>query len=333
MVHVERVEEQLAAMERMEVDNIPHGAIFPIKLIGKHLSGKGLIINAGCGSEISADLQNLNYGFWNLDINPAAVDWLKLQGVEALRGDATRLGFPDHDITVGLVSVEQVDGVLAQGLLCNLVGTQANDFFQVAEIYLKPEGFLFVADILQPAESIDFLKERLSLEKAEELVRKWERRYKINEELGLPYGTFVVAKPGLNKTQEWGDRDQLEALEKSDDFERYARHFTRAEIRVLADAVGLSKVDYEPAIFRSRNNEPLLGCLYVFQKPDCHQYLPDCVGLTRKQKQQKEQAHTLWRWEDQEDKDFWDLWAERLRENFEKAGVNWQEIFSQLQEI
>lgn len=250
------VETQRVALARMEVKDIPRGATFPLKLIDRFLLQSGIIIDAGCGTGENIRLNNAGYSVIGLDINQAALIEAKSRGMVAFESDLTQVGFP----------VELADAVLAEGLLSNFVEDQVGRFFKVAEFYLSPEGYLLIADILQPTEDAGFLKERLSPVEAHKWLTEWEKRYRANEALGLPYGTFVVAKPGPNKVQEWGSSEQLQALIASPDFERYARHHTREEIRALATTVGLEERHFDSTIFYSRTNEPLLGCLCAFQK-------------------------------------------------------------------
>lgn len=259
------VETQRVSLARMEVKDIPRGATFPLKLIDRFLLQSGIIIDAGCGTGENIRLNNAGYSVIGLDINQAALIEAKSRGMVAFESDLTQVGFPDYFYS-SLVFVELADAVLAEGLLSNFVEDQPDRFFKVAEFYLSPEGYLLIADILQPTEDAGFLKERLSPVEAHKWLTEWEKRYRANEALGLPYGTFVVAKPGPNKVQEWGSSEQLQALIASPDFERYARHYTREEIRASATAVGLEERHFDSTIFYSRTNEPLLGCLCAFQK-------------------------------------------------------------------
>lgn len=335
MVHVELAEIQRDAWrQRIELEDYPRGVNFPPELIGRFLQ-RGLILDVGCGPGKNVVLESV-FGIMGLDINEAAVVEAKSRGLPAFLGDATRVGFSDWRHS-SLISIEQYDGILAEGLLCNLVGDQPGDFFDVVQIQLAPEGYLFVADFLKPTEETEFLREQLSLKQADEEIAAWKERYQNNiKALDLQHGTFVVAESGLNKALEWGGPEELRALARDPrSFERFARHYTLEEIRDLALATGLEEKHYEPTMFYSaRTGKPLLGCLFVFQKSPEYQFHPWWKGKTRDQRAgDSVRRDRLGAFKLNEPGAFFKTWARQLRENIEKAGVDWETLFPQLQEF
>ena len=323
------IETQRNALVRMRAEEIPRGATIPLELIKKSLySSLGFIIDAGCGVGKSVSLGKEGYAVVGLDLNQAAISEAKSKGMEAFESDVTMIGIPG-DPYRSLILVERASGVLAEGLLCNLVETQPERFFQVTDFYLTPEGYLFIADILQPSEDIDFLRERLSEEKADALVENWKRRYRANEESGLPYGTFVVAKLGLDKGQEWGEVGQLQILMDSANFERYARHYTRAEIRTLASEVDLKEKYFTPTIFYSRTGEPLLGFLAAYQKTERYRYHPLYKGMTFREKAFAGELSNEERRMMEGGPECLRIWARKLGENL----AVWEDIFPSLKDL
>ncbi|MFH0864500.1 MAG: methyltransferase domain-containing protein [Candidatus Gottesmanbacteria bacterium] len=280
--------EQQEALSKMESGQIYHGTSFPLELIMKFLPpNKGkIILDAGCGIKLDvSEFRQAGYGIAGVDINEEAIQKTKQgEAMNAFVGDVTKRKMSPIEAINQFQGMELCDGVLAEGLLCNLIGSQPEEFFKTVDYHLAPDGFLFIADILQPTEEQKFISSILGREKARTLVEVWDKRYKINVEMGLDYGTFIVAKPGLNKKLEWETAGDLQNLLVSEDFERYSRHSTKEYIRRLSRLVKFKEKFFKPAIFHSRNGEPLLGCLVVFQKGDRYRYLGRLgrwIGKTR----------------------------------------------------
>lgn len=292
---VSLLERQTDVLDRIRIENIPHGTEFPLRLIKKflppyysgHIQG---ILNLGCG--VVNDVwrfRNAGYGMMGLDLNTEAVKASKNFGITALRRDVTKMGYMyekpetgEEHVINSMWGMEFWDSVLAEGLLCNLTSEQLTDLFINVDWYLRGGGKFFIADILRPDQDIDYLRYRLGKDSARELISKWKRRYSENEQLGLPYGTFTVAKPGMHKTKEWGSGRTLRDLSRSPDFERCARHNTLKEIRQLARNSDFEELLYKPTIFYSRTGEPLLGGLFAFHKP-VYVFNPSKYGWTYEQ--------------------------------------------------
>lgn len=325
------IESQQAALRKVEPWNIPSGAKLPERILRKICPPAGTwLLDAGCGgSGKNTTLQN-EFTVVGFDINPHAVEAAKANGLRnAYEADVTKIDFPDRIQTV-LPLIERFGGVLAEGLLCNLVGDQPERFFQVANFFLAPSGRLYIADILQPGESPWVTREILTENEFHKLRLQWEERYKANMQIGLARGTFVVAKQGEHKEREWGGPDELRQLVDSPDFERYARHYTVSEIYRLALANGFFEKYYYPAIFYSRTRQPLVGGIFVFEKYGRYKYSPGYAGMTREERLNaidfRDREGALKR---ADPNSFHDWWISELKKNL----PNWPDIFPRLSEL
>ncbi len=280
------VETQAKALRQMDANSIPQGATFPIELIAKYdLSHNGItlisdtIIDAGCGMGKSKRLLDQGFNAIGIDINTEAVAGANAKGLRSFEHDVTKIGFTEHPAGA-IIGVEGYGAFLAEGLFCNLIGTQPEKFLKVVDYYLAPGGKIFVADMLQPQEEEEYLKNVAHLGETEyqKLVYLWNRRYSINEKIGLPRGTFVVVRPGEYKKFEWGDEETVAKLKASSHFERFARHYTKEEIKSLFFKIGYEQKEFIPTVFYSRTNDPLLGFFLVYQKPEKYRYHPFFYG-------------------------------------------------------
>lgn len=174
--------------------------------------------------------------------------------------------------TLAGVSIEPMlhkfyGGVIMQGLLCNMIGNQWKKALHRSHEALVDHGFFFVSDVLRADQYNPELEARLGARGYRTWVSDWMYRYWANSEaLDLPFGTFVVAKPGPNKDYEWGTVEEIRQLSRSEHLERYARHFTVAELSDEMEYLGMKEKIIRREIWRSRTGLPLSGFVGIWQK-------------------------------------------------------------------
>lgn len=325
---------QHEALRKIEPWNIPSGTKLPEDLIRKICPPNGAwLLDAGCGgSAKNASLQD-EYAVVGFDINPLAVKAAKANGLQfTYEADLTKIDFPGR-LNLVYTYIESFGGVLAEGLLCNLVDDQPERFFKVANFFLKPGGRLYIADILQPDEAPITTINMITAREFEKLKLQWKQRYTANTQIGLPYGTFVVAKPGENKKRERGGPDELKQLVNSPDFERFARHYSVSEIYRLAVQEGFFENYFYPAVFYSREYKPLIGGIFVFEKYHQYLYTPGLADIITAERgtPEFEQAQTEFRKNSLGGASEW--WRWQLQQNMERHMKNWREIFPDLSEL
>lgn len=251
-------------------DTIPHGAIVPIPTIKKHMHD-GVIVELGAGRGASADTITAAGLTWmGVEINNEAVLETRKNGHVAFPGDARN--FWKSSLNLAALSlIETANGVLLQGLLANIVQNRdIRSVIRTADIFLRPGGYLFVAEPIRFDQANfsdeDEIHAGFSLKQWRE---RWKMRYAINEAAGLPRGVFVVAKPGPEKNLlDWPQSvDDVRALINSDQMERFARHINEGAVVAFARRQHLALIDKpKHALMFSRNEEPLPGVVFVFQK-------------------------------------------------------------------
>lgn len=273
---------QRSLLEQVDHREISRGATVPNFLILEYLEEfeDPLVLGAGCGIGDKEDsLWSLGKGeirVVGVDINQKAIEW-----ADKVYGNASAgLDYYTGDITDLELDDEAVQGVVGNGLLCNLVFNQEtgeDDLVKAIKEFsriLQPGGYLFLADCLRVDDS-----------RAEELIlldskvkklpsgfdfyywlRSWENRYLQNELLGLQNGIFYVMAPGVGKELEFGNVDQLWNLVLENRVERLARHYEEEFLQDLITSYGFSQIHWEKVVWRSRTDEPTIGIVAVFKK-------------------------------------------------------------------
>jgi len=257
-------------LRKVPVNQIASGTSFPLEIIAENIS-EGRFVDLGFGSgEKTIQVSNEFAKEWEdvlitgLEINPQAVKALKERvnseglNIDTLCMDVTNIGF----------NSETIDAVMACGLFCNLVGGGADRAVVELGRVIKSGGLIFLSDCLRLDETLIHLltKETGGLGKTVSLQEKWLRRYQENAKLGLPYGTFVVFRPG-HKDKEYDSAEKLqEHVSNPGIFERYARHWRKEELKALFVDNGFDLTWWQPQIFSSRTQELLLGINMVFEK-------------------------------------------------------------------
>lgn len=261
-MQVELGSRQKELQKHVSLDDIPSGARIPNHLF-QILTPPATIVDFGGGKGFKAhELRRIGYTVVVADINPEAITHALSFGLPALEVDITEISTVD---SIRAFFSRNVDAVVMEALLCNLVGNDWQKALRHAHELLKEEGLLFIADVLrvdQPNPLLDVNVDDTFLV----WRRDWEERYRNNTQLGLPWGTFVVARPGVNKSIEYGPPELLTYLVGSDNFERYALHLNEIELIDYCASIGFEVILFEYMVWQSRENKPLSGCVLICQK-------------------------------------------------------------------
>jgi SAM-dependent methyltransferase len=281
---------QLEQVAQMPLTDIPSGVTIPETITFRYIKPRAWVLNYGCGQKQKhIDLTEIG-----LDINGDAVLSVKNRGINSLayQSDVTRFEIPKLNIA-NLAIVENIDVVIMEALLCNLTGREVNGTMdwndwkralQSAHIALAPGGYLIIGDMLRADQENPVLEKQLGRDQTIAWKNQWISRYKENQKLGLPFGEFAVAKPGLYKDQyDFGSAKELKKMQEDNHFERKARHFTMSQIAQCTSNLGFSIAYQEYAVFKSRNDHPLSGFFLVLQKQNRYQYHYRYHGLTEEE--------------------------------------------------
>lgn len=268
MAHLEQIQHDL--MTNVEVEAIPHGTSVDLNLIDYYLRTLGLpgsfAIDLGTGQgQTAKKLCEKGYGVLAIDSNPNAIREARKHTLFAFEGDATT--FDLKGVSIEPMLHEFYGGVIMQGLLCNLIGDQWRKALYRSREALVDHGFFFVSDVLRADEYNPNIEAHLGSSNYGTWVADWIYRYCVNSEaLSLPFGTFAVAKPGPNKDYEWGTVEEIRRLSRSEHLERYARHFTVAELSHEMEYLGMKEKIIRREIWHSRTGLPLSGFVGIWQK-------------------------------------------------------------------
>lgn len=265
---------QLQRLADAEPDHIASGTRIPDRLIDQYLRPHTWVFNFGGGN----GGKHPQVTDIVLEINERSVNNARHHGF-AYETDATRFEIPKFSFG-SLMYLENVDGVFMEGFLCNLMRKGPRRAFAAAHMHLAPNGLLMIADNLRADQFNPVLAETLGEEELVHFRDQWEARYRANKAIGLPYGTFRVAKPGpLKDYYDFAPPEVLETIEP----ERTARHFTEKRLFDLAEQFEFDLVTKEYAVWHSRMGHPLSGIVLVFRKRDLYYYHPQYSGLTDEQ--------------------------------------------------
>lgn len=253
-------------LRTIEPSDIPSGATVPNFLFTAYLETGAVIVDFGGGTGHKAKkLTLLGYKTYVVDINPQALAHASILGMPVILSDVTNSSESAPKIT-DMLGNRPVDAVIMEALLCNLPFSAWTQALVTAHQVLKPQGHLFIADVLEAGEQNRLVREQLSFFKYLVWRFSWQQRYKHNADLGLPKGTFVVAKPGTNKKREYGSSDKLGELLDSPDFERLAMHFKETDLLQYLDFLGFSCEYFGYTTWTSREVRPLSGAILVCNK-------------------------------------------------------------------
>lgn len=265
---------------------IAHGATFPADLICSLLPEHGHLIEFGAGNgKKLTPLGDKGLRVSGLEINPGARD-LSYEDFHypVFEGDVRHL--TQKRVPFALYQdIETQDGILMQGLFANmLVERDIRHTLRTADTLLKPKGYLFMAEPIHYSE-MSLLPFQTFPEYKSGYLQKWQSlwfgRYRVNAEIGLPYGVFAVAKPGDNKLfLDWETSlEKLKQFIASDEFERYAHHTRFLRLRSYLSRYHFTEVLTKPTIMYDRNHNPLIGVISAWQKETArYKYRPFIRG-------------------------------------------------------
>jgi len=182
---------------------------------------------------------------------------------------------------------EVYGSVNMQGLLVNVPGGREK-ILAVADRLVTPGGHLFVTEVMRCDEYNPVLMREMGEQKYHAYISAWKHRYAVNEHIGLPYGTVVVAKPGVNKQLEWGSQNDLLSIlegagETTSVFERICEH---QSVDALRDSLEVGS-HYEIREQRygavaSRVSSHMYPTIVIAaRKPPYFRYFPGLIGEHR----------------------------------------------------
>jgi hypothetical protein len=264
------IRKQNSLLETMPHEAIAHGASVRYAVV-RRLCPKGLLLELGCGDAIKAHDYDGWYGWYGIDINQDAVDEARRLGYVAYKGDARN--FFSSELGLGTIAmIENIDGVLLQGLLANMVTTgDIRSVLRTADIALRPGGWVFLAEPIR----FDTARMDEALLRAEigghtmtEWQEMWTVRYQLNADAGLPPGVFAVAKPGPDKDAlEWSlDPHVLQDLIHGPELERFARHVSWHSVDLYFRRLQMFPYFCKTDLMFSRSGSPLLGWEAAYRK-------------------------------------------------------------------
>lgn len=304
------VENQLSILQRNLVesatlDQVLHGTDIQISLFHQYLpngkQSKVLVDLGGGNGRKAVELQRLGYEVQVRDIHSTAVELARKKGLFLSSvADATKFelgGFLDIS---SLLYLEFLSGVYAQGLFCNLVGSQeqVTDAFLAADMLLEPGGYFFIADVARADCHHQAIKDKLGDQEFEKWQAKWLKRYLINQQLGLAYGSFVVGNP-KTKSNVWNEAE-LAQVYQGGDFERFAQHLDIDLFSQQLKEQGFEIVEKIETVWR-QDTKPLAGFIFVCKKADQYKYHP----------RRRDVSDQL---PPRADDDYWSIWAKLLLE-------------------
>lgn len=286
---------QTELLARVPVADIPQGTDIPLSLFTRFFRDAGIspvLVELGAGDGSKADLvrHELNGLVMPVDVNPIAIEQATQRGMIGFVADATR--FEIFRGLASMVLLESNSGVYMEGLLCNQLGDDWKKVLTTADILMRPDGYLLIADVVRPDPSHAFLEPVVGVGGLSAYVDRWQRRYDANQEaaraLGITVldGEFLVARPGEGKEREWGDAATLTELVRSGQVERWAHHIPQNDILDTIAQLGFSPRLLEPRVWWSRPSgpeqvrQPLPGFVGVWQKGDRFRYHPWYAGGT-----------------------------------------------------
>ncbi len=267
---------------QLEVNFIPHGTSVPIDFFQRFLPKSGFILELGSGTGDKAlRLQSCGYGVTTTDVMTGAIEACKRRGLVATYKDAATYEFADWGMT-SVVYMETQDGVCMEGVIPSLIQGKWKKSLDMADMHIRPGGYLFLSDVQVVGEDDNPLIDCLySRDERQSFIKSWQERYQNNERIGLPRHTFVVAKPGEKKQFEWGSPDELTQLVQGDAFERLAQHVSSQDVIAHLYGLGYSIVAFESKIWQTRVRDKVLpGYVLVAKKGHRYKYHPWKCGLT-----------------------------------------------------
>lgn len=156
-----------------------------------------------------------------------------------------------------------------------LVDRDIRHTLRTADALLKPRGHLFIAEPIHYAE-LSLLPFKKLPEYTNGYLQKWQalwlKRYRVNAEIGLPYGVFAVAKPvDMKLFLDWEmNPEKLRHMIASENFERYARHTRFLHLRRYLLRYHYKEIETQPTVMYDRNGRPLIGVISTWQKETAH---------------------------------------------------------------
>jgi len=260
---------QVDYLRSVESPHIPSGAIIPDNCIQTYIPFGSSIVDFGGGTGKKAlHLETLGYRLSVFDVNPHAIATAQHVGISAIEVDVS------NTAAVKRVVNEQhihPDAVIMEALLCNMVEPKRPQLYleglKSAAQILPKGGRILIADVLATDDVNPVLEQSMKDYELVKLRELWNKRYINNEHIGLPRHVFIVAKPGwLKELMEYGPTSDLWELLRRNEVERFARHFTNADLEQGLASVGFRQVSWEYAIWQSRSGRPLSGCVIVGEK-------------------------------------------------------------------
>lgn len=290
-----------------------------MELIQKFIQhGIFLELGAGSGSNLQP-LQDSGFVGMGIEMNPMAVALAHQLGNIEFEADARTFWRDSPFFTI--VLIENNDGVLFQGVLANVVENRdVRRILRTADMALHPDRYLFIAEPIRwddPA--VAAIANKLGPSNKdnsfEEWKNRWNKRYEVNEAVGLPPGVFAVAKPGPKKNVlDWISSEQeMRSFLDSPDLERFARHVRREALEGYLNRLGLICVHWELQWLYSRNGDPLPGYVGVWHKKKTRfKYHPWYRGMTPQDRIafQDERGYLAYG-----DPFYWGMYWRRLRDN------------------
>lgn len=275
--------EQRRLLQRAKPADILHGTRISQSIIEQHIPGGILADFGGASGENSRARELAGFRVMVFDVNPEAVLAAKKRGLVAVAMDLRHFAIPAYGI-LSAIHIEMFKAIIMEGLCCNVVDDQGSEglrrVMQTAHILNRPDGYMFIADVLHPGDENLVMLEHLGNEEYRRWQSQYAHRLDICQAAGLPENVAAVLKPGLNKTFEWcDDPEVIKQLIKMNLIERYVQYLPRQTYEDTAFALGYRLVRWEYQVWYSRTG-PLSGFIAVFQKGDRFAYHPVYHGMT-----------------------------------------------------
>ncbi len=332
--------QQIDLLAQVPVPDIPQGTDIPLEFFTEYIVNtetSPILIELGAGDGAKAEqVRNTIKGMvTTVDINANAVRKAQERGMMGFVADVRR--FEIFKGLASLVLLESNPGVYMQGVLCNQQELDWQRVLTTADILTRPEGYVFIADVIQPEVHQTYLAEACGgAGEVQAYVQKWHQRYDANMEacsrLGIPlhYGEFMVAKPGQDKALEWQNADTLVRLFQSDTFERWAHHIPESDIKSYLHQLGLTELRFEPRVWWSRPSgnqqirNPLPGFVGVWQKGNRFKYHPWYAGGTMEDRDTVKHARKI---ASRTDPDYVKKWITAFKSNLPDAETYFPTLF------
>ena len=264
---------QVDLLSCVPLKDIAHGLDIPYRLLDE-FAPDGMVLDLGSDKGTKGVVMRDRYT--GIEINPTAVEAAEnMNRVVVFQGDVRY--FWKTTLNLAMITyLERVRAVTSRGVLANMATDKdVHNTILTADIALAPGGHLFwVEPILFDAIrfSTDIETKIIAGYTMIEWRDRWRRRYALNEEAGLPYGVFAVARP--DELQPW-KKDVLDwpdsvggvkRLMDSPDLERFARHVDPEVLDADLQPLDYTKVYQEDIIVFSRLGEPLPARIRIDRK-------------------------------------------------------------------